>query len=157
MMLESKVKSTMKFKCGLGVLIAVLLLFSACSNKIFPVSAEERDTLAQVSTFDALLAGNYDSVTELSELKQYGDFGIGTLDGLDGELIMLGGVFYDIRADGVAYTVSEATATPFAAVTFFDVDREEALEKGLTFAEFEAWLDGILPTENLFLRRYDTG
>lgn len=143
-------KSIIKFNCGLMVLIAVLSVFSGCSNKIFPVSTEERDTLVQVSTFDALLAGNYDGVAEVSSLRQYGDFGIGTLDRLNGELIMLDGQFYDVRADGVAYTVSETTTTPFAAVTFFDIDREEALENGLTFAAFEVWLDEILPTQNLF-------
>jgi len=34
-------------------------------------------------------------------LKQYGDFGLGTFDGLDGEMIGLEGKFYQVKADGL--------------------------------------------------------
>jgi len=37
------------------------------------------------------------------ELKRNGDFGIGTFNALDGEMIGLDGAFYQIKVDGVAY------------------------------------------------------
>ncbi len=135
-----------KFKYLIVIITVVLIVVTGCSAK----TGEQRDTLAQVSTFDALLAGNYDGVVELGSLEQYGDFGIGTLDALNGELIILDGKFYDVRADGVAYTVTDSATTPFASVTFFDTDLEENLAGGLDFTAFQTWLDEMLPSVNLF-------
>lgn len=49
------------------------------------------DILYQVSTINALLEGIYDGDTSYGELKQHGDFGIGTFSGLDGGMIELDG------------------------------------------------------------------
>jgi acetolactate decarboxylase len=140
----------LKYKYFLLTIIAVLLVFSGCSADNAQNSTNQRDTLVQVSTFDALLAGNYDGVTTISDLKQYGDFGIGTLDSLNGELIILDGQYYDVRVDGVAYVVPDNMTTPFASITFFDIDKTEELASGLNFTTFETTLDEMLPTDNLF-------
>ena len=47
--------------------------------------------LFQTSTVQALLAGAYDGDVTLAEILEHGDLGLGTLDGLDGELIVLDG------------------------------------------------------------------
>lgn len=47
----------------------------------------------QVSTMTSLLDGVYDGDFELSEIPKYGDFGIGTFNKLDGELIGFDGEF----------------------------------------------------------------
>ncbi|BAP55000.1 alpha-acetolactate decarboxylase AlsD [Thioploca ingrica] len=44
-------------------------------------------TVVQVSTIQALLKGIYDGDTTFKQLKQFGDFGFGTFNGLDGEMI----------------------------------------------------------------------
>jgi acetolactate decarboxylase len=38
------------------------------------------------------MSGRYDGVMPIPELLRYGEFGLGTLDHLDGELIVLDGV-----------------------------------------------------------------
>jgi acetolactate decarboxylase len=45
--------------------------------------------LFQTSTVEALVAGAFDGDTTLGEVLEHGDLGLGTLDGLDGELIVL--------------------------------------------------------------------
>jgi acetolactate decarboxylase len=77
-------------------------------------------TLFQTSTIDALLDGNYDGDVSFAELAQRGDFGLGTLDALDGEMISLAGDFYQVGSDGVARQVDREEKTPFAVVTFFE-------------------------------------
>ena len=57
-------------------------------------AAPPRDTLTQVAVIDSLLAGVYDGDTPSSSLLSYGDFGIGTFDKLDGEMILLDETFY---------------------------------------------------------------
>src|SRR5689334_16377932 len=54
--------------------------------------------LFQVSTLDALLQGIYSGSVTVGELKQHGDFGLGTYEGLDGEMIVVNGHYYHMRA-----------------------------------------------------------
>ncbi len=143
------------------LIIAVILLsllaiaITGCSvSRVFPRYAgnpiERRETVVQVSTIDALMNGVYDGVMPVEAVREYGDFGIGTYAGLDGEMLEVGGTFYQIKADGIAYRVSDATETPFAAVTFFDIDREERLSEGLSYGQLQEFLDSVIPTENIF-------
>jgi acetolactate decarboxylase len=88
-----------------------------------------KDVLFQVSTIDALLEGIYDGDITCKELKNHGDFGIGTFNGLDGEMIELDGNLYQVRANGVAYPADDSTKVPFAAVTFFEPDKTVLLNK----------------------------
>jgi hypothetical protein len=44
----------------------------------------------QVSTINALLEGVYDGDTTVEDLLRHGDFGVGTFDALDGEMVVLG-------------------------------------------------------------------
>lgn len=60
------------------------------------------------------------------------------------------GNFYQVKADGIAYPVSDPTETPFACVTFFDIDLEEDLPEDINYEQLQEFLDGILPTGNIF-------
>jgi acetolactate decarboxylase len=120
-------------------------------------AAGSRDVLAQVSTIDALMTGIYDGETTLESLKEKGDFGLGTFNTLDGEMLLLDGQFYRITAAGTVERPGLGTKTPFAAVTFFDADRTLPLEKGLDFQHFVTKTDKLLPTLNLFYAIKITG
>jgi len=110
---------------------------------------DSNDILYQVSTINALLEGVYDGDTEYGTLKQYGDFGIGTFSGLDGEMIELDGEIYQVRADGVAYPVNDTTTTPFAAVTFFEADTEMRISEPMNMTLTEEYLSGMMPNKNI--------
>ena len=85
--------------------------------------AAELDAVAgaiyQTSTLDAILDGAYDGDVTIAELAERGDLGLGTLDGLDGEMIVLDGEFHQARADGSVRRVGPDELTPFAVVTRF--------------------------------------
>ena len=148
-----------KQKVYLGIIISSLcLLFTTmtgCSTSTIPEEyadnpIAQRETLVQVSTIDAILNGAYDGVVDFAVLKDYGDFGIGTFDRLNGEMLGFDGNFYQVRADGIAYPVSDSMTTPFACVTFFDTDYEEELPEGFDYEQTQELLDDNLPTGNIF-------
>ena len=60
----------------------------------------EPHVLFQASTIGALLDGAYDGDLTFAELAEHGDLGLGTLNGLDGEMIALDGRFYRADVDG---------------------------------------------------------
>ena len=80
------------------VLILLLFLTFAPHN----LHAEGRRVFFRISTIQALMAGVYDGDLTFRELEEQGDFGLGTLNGLDGEMIGVDGEFYQVKANGVA-------------------------------------------------------
>lgn len=80
------------------------------------------DGLVQFSTLSALAAGDYEGKTPLSDVLADGDFGLGTFDQLDGEMIVLDGKIYQALADATVREADLRGSTPFAAVTFFSED-----------------------------------
>jgi acetolactate decarboxylase len=83
--------------------------------------------LFQTSTVRALLAGAYEGDVTLAELLENGDLGLGTLDGLDGELIIIDGQAWKAEVDGVLTQPSLAAKTPYAVVVPFSPAEPVAL------------------------------
>ena len=69
-------------------------------------------TLFQVSTSGALVQGIYERAVSSTFLLNYGDFGIGTFDNLDGEMVVLDGVIYQVRSDGTVRRSSTIQERP---------------------------------------------
>ena len=82
----------------------------------------------QSSTINALLEGVYDGDMTCGQLRRHGDFGIGTFNALDGEMIGFDGHFWQIRGDGRVHPVPDAYRTPFATVLFFNPRIQHTLE-----------------------------
>ena len=75
--------------------------------------------LFQASTIGALLDGAYDGDLTIAELAERGDLGLGTLNGLDGEMIVIDGAFHRADPAGAIHPVGPAERTPFAVVARF--------------------------------------
>lgn len=131
-------------------LIAALFLACLGLGGGQPGAALANETLVQISTIDALLAGLYDGKATIGDLKRQGDLGIGTFDALDGEMVLLDGQVYRVSADGKAAIVPDKETTPFAGVTFFAADQEISVPPGTDFSAFCALVDKSLPSPNLF-------
>jgi acetolactate decarboxylase len=152
----------MDHKFFLGIMLAIVLIFCSASVyshfvKATPVSVD-RDTLYQVSTIDALVLGVFDGVQPVGELKEHGDFGIGTFEALDGEMIVLDGVVYQAKADGHIYVVADNLTTPFATVTYFSGDQAVVTEIPMNLSTFSSVMEKRLPTGNMVyaVRMHDT-
>ncbi len=98
---------------------------------------------------NAMLKGFYEENTLLGELRQYGDFGLGTFNNLDGEMVMLDGIIYRLRADGRTYPVADEVQTPFACVTHWRPTVTEEFDGDLDYDAFNALLGRLLPSDNM--------
>ncbi len=129
-----------------------LAFIGGCSQQSERRTAQQasRDVLYQVSTFNALMEGVYDGPTTFGQLRAHGDFGIGTFNGLDGEMIQFDGRVYQVRSDGKVYPVSDTMSTPFASVKFFVPDRTAVVERGMDFPSLEKFLNALIPSKNMF-------
>jgi len=134
------------------VALAFLAIGIGVGYTAAPVSSSNissQQSMTQVSTINALLSGAYDGVLPCGELKNYGDLGLGTFDALEGEMVVLDGVVYQVKTDGRAYVVNDSTTTPFAAVTFFEPQTSESISN-MNHTELMEYVDGQIPTDNIF-------
>jgi acetolactate decarboxylase len=110
----------------------------------------QKDVVFQNAPINALLAGCYSGTMSVHDLKSHGDFGVGTLDSLDGEMIVLDHVFYQIKPDGKSYCLNDEAMSPFATVIFFNADKEFSPGQGMAYKDLTGFLDEKLLSPNLF-------
>lgn len=110
----------------------------------------DHGTLFQVSTTGALVQGVYKGAVTIATLKTHGDFGLGTFEGLDGEMVVLDGHFYRAHSDGRITTAPDKALVPFAAVTNFRPQRQATFSDIDSFAALTAELDRLRRSDNLF-------
>ena len=115
----------------------------------------ERHVLFQASTIGALLEGAYEGDVTFRELAEQGDLGLGTLNGLDGEMIALDGVFHRADVDGNIGPIDPESATPFAVVVHFEPSIEVSLPEPLSHDELLAALDAAAPAGRACAMRID--
>lgn len=76
-------------------------------------------TIYQISTFKKLLQKQFAGLVNLSSLKYFGNFGIGTLEGMDGELILSENSFYSANQNFDVHEPELTMQSPFFILTRF--------------------------------------
>lgn len=152
-MLRTSFFCSVLFRCILRcALVSCTLLFSPAPSGAAdkcPDRLAAREVLFQVSTLDALKLGIYQGSFTVGQLKQHGNFGLGTYEGLDGEMVVLDGHYYHFRSDGTVSESKDDDKTPFAAVTTFKPDFRRSINLA-SMSQFGDILDGIPPSKNFF-------
>ncbi len=129
-----------RFVFALGIVFA---LTSCCHAPC------KHPALFQVSTIRALKQGDYNGRISLAGLKAKGNFGFGTFDGLDGEMIELDGKVYQANADGRVYLPPDDSKTPFAAVLFFTPDKSLKVEKCANYPELTKLIESQITDKEM--------
>ncbi|CAN5727664.1 acetolactate decarboxylase [soil metagenome] len=99
----------------------------------------------QVSDFEALVEGHFDGGYAVRDLEKHGDFGLGTFNELDGEMVVLEGRVYQASGFGDAHVPGRDAHTPFAFVTQFRPEKSLSLTGPLSPTELQAIVDGFYP------------
>jgi acetolactate decarboxylase len=138
----------------LSLTLAVLLslgLTGCCGlRRVCDRPAVAEGTLMQTSTIEALLTGVYEGPVTVGDLLRHGDFGLGTFDSLDGEMVVLEGIVYQVNAAGRVQAMAPETRTPFAAVTRFQPQVIVTATHGGDLAALIREIDRALPSLNYF-------
>ena len=109
-----------------------------------------RNTLLYVTApVNALVEGLYRQDTTIADILARGDFGLGTFNDLDGEMVVMDSQVYQLRSDGNAYEVPDETRTPFTCITFFRPYSVEEIDQPLDYPGLLALFDRLLPSKNM--------
>jgi acetolactate decarboxylase len=108
------------------------------------------DTVTQVSILDALLVRQFDGYLPCRELLEHGDLGIGTFDRMDGEMVIVDGSIYQVKADGKVYTPDPDNRTPFASICPFSPDETWAINGPSDLEAVKKAIDEKASNQNVF-------
>ena len=114
-----------------------------------PKSSPNKSSLYLCAPVNALVEGLYEEKVPLREIKRHGDFGLGTFDNLDGEMLMLDGVVYQINSKGSVAVIDDNFRTPFACVTFYQPISHEDVTQEMDYPAFLELIQQLLPSQNL--------
>ena len=111
-------------------------------------STVTRHEIFQTSLMSALLDGVYEDEMTVADLLIRGSFGIGTFNGLDGEMLIIDGTCYPLRADGGVSKADLGAYTPYAVVTNFVPHIESKLPQNIVRAEASTFIDKMTASQN---------
>lgn len=110
----------------------------------------EHHTLYQVSTAGALVEGLYQGAVSVGMVREHGDFGLGTFEDLDGEMVVLDGHVFRVSSSGEVHEVPDVATTPFAVVTRFGDPEGQLLDAVADLAGLTAAVDTMRASANVF-------
>ncbi|WP_235480756.1 acetolactate decarboxylase [Agromyces sp. Leaf222] len=105
--------------------------------------------MTQFAVLDALLAGAYESGIRVDEVRSLGDFGLGCVDHLGGEVVILDGTAIECTVDGPPSAMGDDEVLPFAIVC--RMPRRPGIDvRDRDLAGFAASVESELVSRNLF-------
>jgi len=114
------------------------------------MAEQVQHTLYQVSTATALVEGIYKGAVQVATLREHGNMGLGTFEGLDGEMVVVDAHFFQVRSDGSVREAPDNVLIPFAAVTAFSPDKSVTLENCPDLSFLTSRFDTLRQTDNFF-------
>lgn len=121
---------------GLKYLIGLQLLYGA-QGKMF-----------QVVPFQSFIDGNYQGVYSIEKLKNQGDFGVGALANLEGELVIYNGEFWVADAKTKLKKAKKKQQIPFACVSRFKSEYTYKIKNVRNFQQLEKLIQDYAGTPN---------
>jgi len=101
------------------------------------------------SPVNALVQGILREDKTLLQVLEHGNFGLGTFNDLDGEMVLVDGVFYQLRSDGSALIPNLEMGTPYACVTHFNPVKSFAAPKNGTYSDLQKVIAESMLSNNL--------
>lgn len=102
----------------------------------------------QVSTYARLSDGCYGGGITIEELLEHGDYGIGTVEGIDGEMIIIDGMAYRAGTDLVPVEVPSGTMIPFAMINEFSFGLGYHTFRIENYSELRDYLDFLTDSDH---------
>ena len=127
----------------------VFLLLIGCGENQQLSFEKKEDKIWHYSVIDAMRRGIYNGEMSIKELKKHGDFGLGTFNQLNGELIALDGVIYRIQPSGIVEVAKDSFMSPFTSMSFFKADIEKTVLFTGNFMELQKLIIEMLPSKNI--------
>ena len=130
---------------SVSLLLAALPVATAHAE---PGSGPAVDDLVQAGTYASLTQPDFTGLVRIDEVLTDQTLGLGTVNNLDGELVLVGGVVYQVRPDGIPRIADRSQTTPFLQAVRFRPERSGPIPPGTTCAQLTALIDSLAGSRN---------
>ena len=132
-----------------NIAMLLFLFATSCVNEIENnnINIGDSDNIFQYSSKNGLLNNDYIGSLTVAEIKRNGDFGLGTFNMVDGEMVIFEGNVYQVLTNGVINSMPSETLSPFVVTKFFNSDTAFSLPNNISLDSVKSLLDPVL--ENL--------
>lgn len=133
-----------------GYISLILLCCSVFASKPH-VSKDMKPvvSLFQLGNASALFSGAIEGHMTYRQLKSKGDFGLGTFNGIQGEMVALDGHFYKISQKGKTIPVDPVWKTPFVELVRFTQNESAYFDKINSYAVLKKTITEKLDNKNI--------
>lgn len=128
-----------------SVLVLTLVVFTIFSQQ---TPLQNNDVLFQASSLTSLVNGSYQGKMTVHDLLNHGNFGLGAVEYMDGELVCLDAACYRVTTDGMAHELSPESKVAFASLVFFKPDKTFGISEQQNFTGLQKYLDDKLMAKN---------
>ncbi len=113
-------------------------------------SSTDKDMIFHYSVLKALDNGVLEGNMSVGELKKHGDFGLGTFNKMDGEMIVLDNVVYRVSAEGKIMQPQDNYEIPYTVVCFYNQEDTMSMKGEINYPVLKEYVKNRLPSQNLF-------
>ena len=110
---------------------------------------KKENSLYISSPVNALVKGILREDKTLKDILKHSNFGLGTFNDLDGEMVLLDSIFYQLHSDGTVSIPEISLQSPYACATFFHQSTGSDIADSLNFQQIQHFIDQIIPSKNL--------
>lgn len=135
------------------IILPFILFSSGCStnDRVNVIGTkEDTDMIFHYSVLKALDNGVLEGELKVEDLKKMGNFGLGTFNKMDGEMVVYDGKVYRISQDGTIAEPAGETLIPYTIVSFFNMDDTLKLDGEIDYTVLENFADRSIPSKNMF-------
>lgn len=128
------------------LVISALILFQSCEKNIDDPNNNFDASVVQIGVLKYLDTGAFDGLLPFRFSLFYGDFGIGTLTGLDGAITILNNKVYRFDSAGSINVIPNTSndSTPFLTVAYFKTDITKSYPYQISLVDLQKSLDSLL-------------
>jgi acetolactate decarboxylase len=113
-------------------------------------SSPDQDMIFHYSVLKALDNGVLEGNMTVGELKKHGDLGLGTYNGLDGEMVVLNHVVYRVTAEGKIVQPQDEALIPYSVISFYNQQDTMDMKGEISYPVLKEYVNKRLPSKNLF-------
>lgn len=131
-------------------LVVSALIITSCVNHISKNEKDDNhsDAIYQYSSKNGLLANNYIGDLSVKTIKEKGDFGLGTFNMVDGEMVISDGNVYQVTTKSKINNMHDEVLSPFVVTKFFSSDTTFLVRGGMSLDSLKTVLSNVLINKN---------
>ena len=136
-----------------SLLLFCLIVLLACNDTSPVTTTSENKThneFYHYSLWAALVNKIYDGNLTVKEAKTHGDIGLGSYNGVDGELIMVDGILYQVPSSGEVKLPNDTMLIPYLNATFFDKEFSFDINDRINYDSLRKKIERHFPSHNFF-------